>query len=178
MRRGKPGVAFIANICNNEASDWRCSGKKMFDMETETDRVLITAEHDEQAALTVLEALLQHEDGPLRIVDAHGHEVEAPASLVSFLRQATHLLAQRKTIGIMPFGRDLTSREAANLLNVSRPYLIHLLDEGAIPYTKVGTHRRIALEAVLGYKAKRDAERNRALDELTQLNQEMGLYDR
>ncbi len=72
---------------------------------------------------------------------------------------------------------SLTTQEAADLLHVSRPYLIGLLDKGLIPYYRLRSHRRIRLEDLLAFREKFDAERHAALDELSRLSQEAGLYD-
>lgn len=65
--------------------------------------------------------------------------------------------------------------EAAELLNVSRPYLVRLLDEGRIPFHRVGTHRRVLFKDVMTYRAESRRKRRAALDELTRLDQELGL---
>jgi excisionase family DNA binding protein len=72
---------------------------------------------------------------------------------------------------------QVTTTQAAEILNVSRPYLARLLDEGAIPYHRVGTHRRILLEDLLAYKSQRKQERKEGLQKLADLSQEYGLYD-
>lgn len=72
--------------------------------------------------------------------------------------------------------KELSTFEAADLLNVSRPFLVKLLNEGAIPHTGVGTHRRVQLKGIVAYKAHRDAEREKTLAHLTQMSQDMGLY--
>lgn len=92
------------------------------------------------------------------------------------LLELVHALAQGKTVTLIPSDKELSTFEAAEILNVSRPYLIGLLERGAMPYRKVGTHRRIRFDDLSAYKRQQDAERERALDELVQLNEDMGLY--
>ena len=72
---------------------------------------------------------------------------------------------------------ELSTQQAANILNVSRPYLIKLLESGEIPYYKVGKHRRILAQELYNYKSDIDTERSQTLDELTALTQELGLDD-
>ena len=78
---------------------------------------------------------------------------------------------------MIPLSKALTTQQAASLLNVSRPYLIKLLDEKAIPYTMVGTHRRIRYRDLMEYKQRADAEQEQALEDLTRLSEALGLYD-
>ena len=82
-------------------------------------------------------------------------------------------LAQGKAVAIMPKDLDVTTQEAAMFLNVSRPYLVRLLDEGKIPHHKVGTHRRIRFEDVVKYKDERRKRSEDALQEL--VDQAQGL---
>ncbi len=78
---------------------------------------------------------------------------------------------------IFPQHAELTTMEAADLLNVSRPYLIKLLEAGEIPYHKIGRHRRIRIEDVRAYKEESDKHSRAAMDELVALSEELGLYD-
>ncbi len=82
-----------------------------------------------------------------------------------------------RAIFIVPGNKELTTQEAADILNVSRPYLVKLLERGEIPFIKLGTHRRIRFSDLMRYKKRRDAERERALGEIARMSQELGMYD-
>lgn len=86
-------------------------------------------------------------------------------------------LAEGRAVSIADADEELTTREAADLLNVSRPHFTQLLKEGKIPSHKVGTHHRVYRRDVLAYKSKRREEAEEAMQELTRLSQELGLYD-
>jgi len=139
----------------------------------------VAANASERRSLDQLGAMLEGKTipHPLKILGPGGEEVVLPTSLVTALRQLVRYLVHDKAVSVVPVDKALTTQEAADILNVSRPYLIKLLEAGEIPFTKVGSHRRVQIEDIMAYKHQRDAERNRALDRLTALNQEMGLYD-
>jgi excisionase family DNA binding protein len=75
---------------------------------------------------------------------------------------------------LVPVGKELTTQQCANILNVSRQYVVQLLDAGHIPYRRTGTHKRVCMEELLAYKRQRDRTRNDSLDDLTRLTQEFG----
>jgi excisionase family DNA binding protein len=86
-------------------------------------------------------------------------------------------MSQGNGVSLIPIQAELTTQEAADMLNVSRPFVIKLLETGEIPYRKVGTHRRTHLKDAIAYKQQIDTERSKALDELVKQSQELGLYD-
>lgn len=142
------------------------------------DRSPICAADGEQQVLNQIEKLLANQPADIAlIVSPIGEAIEIPEALYQILRQAVHHLTHDEAVAIVPVGKELTSQQAADLLNVSRPYLIQLLDEGEIPYYRVGTHRRIEFGDVMTYKLRRDRDRREGLSELTRLSQKLGLYD-
>lgn len=139
-------------------------------------RAPLAADASERETLGEVERLMAGEQAP-KLVGAEGQAVELPETVVALLRQLIHDLAQERAVTVVAVGKELTTQEAADILNVSRPFLIKLLEQGEIPFTMVGTHRRIPVSDLLAYKQHRDEARRQALDELTQISQEMGMYD-
>jgi excisionase family DNA binding protein len=84
-------------------------------------------------------------------------------------------MGRGNTVTVIPIHAELTTQEAADMLSISRPSLIQMLDEGKIDYRKVGTHRRVRFESLMGYKRKVHAERLAALNELAAYDQEIGI---
>ncbi|TCC20565.1 helix-turn-helix domain-containing protein [Kribbella sindirgiensis] len=99
-----------------------------------------------------------------------------PRSAMELLAKILAHMAAGQAVSVVPAHAELTTQQAASMLNVSRPYLIGLLDAGAIEYRKVGTHRRVRADSLMDYKRKDDHERREVADELTALNRDMGLY--
>ena len=124
-----------------------------------------------------LRTLLNSKRSPsLQVSDANGRvAIELPASLGVFLLDALEGMASGSSVAVIRKDTELTTQQAADLLNVSRPFLVGLLESGAIPFHKVGTHRRVRSDAVLRYKNTTDAARRRALDELAADAQELGM---
>lgn len=137
----------------------------------------VIASENELPALKQIESILENGHYIPRLIGPDGEEIELQQTLYVLLQQIVHFLLRERAVTIVSFNKELTEFEAADILNVSRPYLIKILEEGVIPYTKIGTHRRIRFTDLMKYKKYRDEKRKKGLAELTRLSQEMGLYD-
>jgi excisionase family DNA binding protein len=111
----------------------------------------------------------------VRFESAPDEPVVLPAAAVRLLGALLTELAKGNAVTLMPHHAELTTQEAADLLNVSRPFLVTLLENGQLPFHKVGTHRRVRFSDLVIYKRRRDAESEEALRELAALSQELKL---
>lgn len=112
-----------------------------------------------------------------KLIGPDGGTTAIPASVFYVLERVAEVMASGDSITIVPVGKELTTQQAADLLNVSRQYLVRLLDEGRIPFRKTGKHRRLRIEDVISFGEKRDRNRRAGLRELSQLTQDFGGYD-
>jgi len=122
--------------------------------------------------------LARHPDGPSQVrlvVEDDGEELVVPRSAVELLGRILAHMASGQGVSVVPAHAELTTQQAADLLNVSRPHLIGLLEAGEIGYRKVGKHRRVRASSLLEYMRADDRRRRAAADELSALTQEMGL---
>ena|SRR5579875_2800526 len=106
-----------------------------------------------------------------------GEQVPLPAEVYRVLRQVVEVMRQGKATLVAPQGLLLTTQEAADFLGVSRPTLVKLLEDGAIPFEKPNRHRRVRLQDLIEFQQRRRAERRAALNRLTEEAGELGLYD-
>lgn len=111
----------------------------------------------------------------LRMLDDPTGTIRIPAPAVQMLIHILEEMARGNAVSLIPVHAELTTQEAADMLNISRPSLIQLLEEGKIAFRKVGTHRRVRLNALLKYKRQADADRRAALAELAAYDQELGI---
>lgn len=105
-------------------------------------------------------------------------EIDLPAAAVRMLAMILDEMAQGHSVALTPVDREVSTQKAADILNVSRPHLVKLLEAGKLPFRKVGSHRRVRLADVMAYKLRLDAEAERAYAELVAQAQELGMgYD-
>jgi excisionase family DNA binding protein len=143
---------------------------------------VIPTPHEVALAEASSRVLAQHlptrpADVQLRLV-ADGQETETitvPATVVTLFLRLLREIARGHAVTLLPLHTELTTQQAAEVLNVSRPFLVRLLEDGQIPYRKVGTHRRVQLRDILTYKEHTDADRRTVLAELTAEAQRLGL---
>ncbi|MBI4499207.1 MAG: helix-turn-helix domain-containing protein [Chloroflexi bacterium] len=112
------------------------------------------------------------------LVGPNGERLPLPASVSTLLTQLVQELARGRAVTIIPVDAELTTQQAADVLNISRPYLMKLLEAGEIPYRKVGTHRRVKIQDLMAYRQRRSQVRREAFATMAQDAQRLGLLDR
>ncbi len=144
----------------------------------------VAAPPDQQAQVVALSRALEGMAHPpkrrapkCQLVGPKGESIPLPESVFYVLERVAEVMARGDSITVVPVGREVTTQQAADLLNVSRQYLVRLLEEGRIPFRKTGKHRRLRIEDVLEFKDKRDKDRRAGLRELSRMTQEFGGYD-
>lgn len=135
------------------------------------------ATHEQQSIAAVQRVLRATGGNDTCIIGPSGEKALIPESLRAVLIEAAGALEQGQAIRIVPANKELTTQQAADLLNISRPFLIRLLEAGQIPFRRVGTHRRLALADVLAYRTERSKKRRAVLGEMARTAQKSGLYE-
>jgi excisionase family DNA binding protein len=154
-------------------------------MSITADRIELS-DHDAellaQASRLMSEALDRSEARKIALVEenADGSDVarlEVPPATLRLLSEILALMARQQTFVLYPESSELTTKQAAEVLGVSRPFLIRVLEAGEMPFRKVGRHRRVLMKDVLTYKQTMQVKSRAALDELVKLSEEVGGYD-
>lgn len=105
----------------------------------------------------------------------NGEAITIPRKALELLRFVLARMAEGKAVSLVPAESELSTQQAADLLNVSRPHLVKLLEQGALPFRKVGSHRRVQLEDLLRYERQQAERRNQQLQFLAQQAQELSM---
>jgi len=141
----------------------------------------VPSDQDAVRAGELSRAIERHHAGyqSLRVqIAAAGHEVtlDLPPVVAQLLMSILKETAAGHAVTLVPLEAEITTQQAAELLNVSRPYVIGMIDKGTLPARMVGNQRRLPLKVVLAYKADNRAKRRETLREMTALDQELGLF--
>ena len=126
----------------------------------------------------IMEALDRSKAIKIKLESENGDipSIELPPASLRLIGQLLGLMSEGRPFTLMPEKQELTTVEAANFLNVSRPFVIKEIDAGRIPHRMVGSHRRIPLTDLIEYAKQMHASREAALDELSQLSRDLGDY--
>lgn len=123
-----------------------------------------------------LQNLLRDDDTPVVLHTDEGDAVTVPAQALRLFVMILSHLANGEGLVVLPKQAELSTQQAADLLNVSRPFLVGLIKDNELPARKVGTHRRVLLSDLLAYKHRDDAEREIVLGRLAEQTESLGLY--
>ncbi len=141
------------------------------------DRPVLPSQEDAELAVEASRELSRHRQrtgDELQVQFDDGKVLRLPKAAADLLHHILKEMAIGNAVTIIPIHAELTTQEAADLLNVSRPHLVKLLEEGKIKFNKVGTHRRIKFSDLEAYRLAAEAERQKAMEELAAEAQELG----
>jgi excisionase family DNA binding protein len=180
---------FIYCVCCDYLEDWASppvTSPSKLKEPTMTPTVLDLPTPDQADIATATHALPQLRDHLARhteeetirllVDDQDGAALVVPRGAVELLARVLAHMAAGQAVSVVPAHAELTTQQAASVLNVSRPFLIGLLDAGEIEFRRVGKHRRIQAASLLAYLRQDDHARRAAADELSALTQELGVH--
>lgn len=128
------------------------------------------------AALAEVIKQLKSDEPEIEVEETKEH-IKIPIKALRLLAGILEAMSEGQPISIVPMATEVTTQKAAEILGCSRPYLVKLLEEGEIPFIKIGRHRRVKMEDVLDYKEMKKKEQKKHLIEMMQNDEELGLYD-
>lgn len=145
------------------------------DLKKPTKKEQIEAMASYNALATTLENL--HSENPEIEIEETEEKIRIPLKALKLLAKILKATSQGKPISVVPVATEMTTQAAAELLGCSRPHLVKLLENGAIPFTKVGRHRRVKFEDVINYKKAMKLKQEALLIKMMKSDEELGLYD-
>jgi excisionase family DNA binding protein len=134
-----------------------------------------TASESYDALAAVIDQL--NSEQPEIEIEETNEKIKIPLSALKLLGDILKAMGQGKIISIVPMATEVTTQAAAEILGCSRPHIVKLLEEGNIPYVKVGKHRRIKYDDIIQYKKQMKFQQKQHLIEIMNLDEETGLYD-
>ncbi|QVQ27862.1 helix-turn-helix domain-containing protein [Achromobacter deleyi] len=149
---------------------------------TALSKMVLPVEREVEAAVQGQRALAAYlatrfETQSIQILDDQNqaHNVELPTSALRLLVDILAELADGNAVQVVPIHAELTTQEAADLLNVSRPHIVKLLEEGLLPFHRTGKHRRVRFADLMQFKAERERASEQAMEELARQAQELAM---
>jgi excisionase family DNA binding protein len=127
------------------------------------------------ALASVIEQL--HSEQPEIEIEETSEKIKIPLSALKLLGDILKAMGQGKLISIVPIATEVTTQAAAEILGCSRPHLVKLLEDGKIPFTKVGKHRRIKFDDIMLYRNRMKEQQKKHIIDIMNLDEETGLYD-
>ena len=134
-----------------------------------------SAVHSDPIQLRALRRLAQ--SGPARLVGKGGEFVEIPPNVRTLLAEIARNMEAGKAVSVVAEQHELTTQRAANILGVSRPFLVGLLEASKIPFHMVGSHRRLYHADLLAFKSRRDYARHEGVKRIARDDIDAGIYD-
>lgn len=128
------------------------------------------------ATLDLALAHIKSEETEIEIEETQD-KIVIPSRALKLLADILKAMSEGKLISMVPIATEVTTQKAAEILGCSRPHLVKLLEEGVIPFTKVGKHRRIMFDDVVKYKQKMKADQKKHIIDIMNADEEIGLYD-
>lgn len=140
------------------------------------------SKHDQKVAGESYSALASvieqiHSEQPEIEIEETSEKIKIPLSALKLLGDILKAMGQGRLISIVPVATEMTTQAAAEFLGCSRPHLVKLLEEGKIPFTKVGKHRRIKFDDIIQYKNKMKEQQKQNIIDIMNFDEETGLYD-
>ena len=140
------------------------------------------SKHDQKVAGESYSALASvieqiHSEQPEIEIEETSEKIKIPLSALKLLGDILKAMGQGKLISIVPVATEMTTQAAAEFLGCSRPHLVKLLEEGKIPFTKVGKHRRIKFDDIIQFKNKMKEQQKQNIIDIMNFDEEKGLYD-
>lgn len=128
-----------------------------------------------EALVSVIEQI--NSDQPEIEIEETSEKIKIPLSALKLLGDILKAMGQGKLFSLVPIATEVTTQAAAEILGCSRPYVVKLLEEGKITFTKVGKHRRIKLDDIISYRKQIKAQQKQNIIDIMNLDEETGLYD-
>nr|WP_199197431.1 helix-turn-helix domain-containing protein [Chroococcidiopsis sp. CCALA 051] len=160
---------------SNTIGNMTLSAPRSFDIIAPTAEDSAIAQASSQILASIVDSDASHCTIRVMLDDTQGEAVTIPTSALRLFVDILTQMAKGNAVSIVPIKKELTTSEAADILNVSRPYLVDLLESGKIPFRKVGTRRRILYQDLMTYKHQIDERRRQALAELAAQAQELNM---